>query len=61
MQRNKLAATFAAVGLVAPSLAMATNGMVMEGYGPIAAGMGGAAMAYDNGPLHWRTTRPRSA
>ena len=49
MQLNKLAATLAAVGLVAPSLAMATNGMVMEGYGPIAAGMGGAAMAYDNG------------
>ncbi|MFZ3174731.1 MAG: outer membrane protein transport protein [Thiobacillus sp.] len=49
MQRNKLAATLAAVGLVAPSLVMATNGMVMEGYGPIAAGMGGAAMAYDNG------------
>jgi long-chain fatty acid transport protein len=49
MQRNKLVATLAAVGLLAPSLAMATNGMVMEGYGPIAAGMGGAAMAYDNG------------
>ena len=49
MQRNKLAATLAAVGLVAPSLSMATNGMIMEGYGPIAAGMGGAAMAYDNG------------
>lgn len=49
MQLNKLAATLAAVGLAAPSLAMATNGMVMEGYGPIAAGMGGAAMAYDNG------------
>lgn len=49
MQRNKLAATLAAVGLVAPSLSMATNGMLMEGYGPIAAGMGGAAMAYDNG------------
>lgn len=49
MQRNKLAATLVAVGLAAPSLAMATNGMVMEGYGPIAAGMGGAAMAYDNG------------
>lgn len=27
----------------------ATNGMNMEGYGPIAAGMGGAATAYDNG------------
>src|SRR5512147_1740297 len=49
MQLNKLAATLAAVGLAAPSLAMATNGMLMEGYGPIAAGMGGAAMAYDNG------------
>jgi len=49
MQRNKLAATLAVVGLAVPSLAMATNGMVMEAYGPIAAGMGGAAMAYDNG------------
>ncbi len=49
MQPNKLAATIAAVGLAVPSLAMATNGMLMEGYGPIAAGMGGASMAYDNG------------
>ncbi|MBW8307121.1 MAG: outer membrane protein transport protein [Thiobacillus sp.] len=49
MQLNKLAATLAAVGLAVPSLATATNGMVMEAYGPIAAGMGGAAMAYDNG------------
>lgn len=49
MQLNKLAATLAAVGLAAPSLAMATNGMIMESYGPIAAGMGGASMAYDNG------------
>lgn len=29
--------------------AYATNGMLMEGYGPIATGMGGASMAYDNG------------
>lgn len=29
--------------------AFATNGMNVEGYGPIAAGMGGASMAYDNG------------
>jgi len=29
--------------------AFATNGMNMEGYGPIASGMGGASMAYDNG------------
>lgn len=27
----------------------ATNGMNMEGYGPIAIGMGGASLAYDNG------------
>jgi len=49
MQLNKLAATLAAVGMAVPGLAMATNGMLMEGYGPIAAGMGGASMAYDNG------------
>lgn len=49
MQLNKLAATLAALGTVVPGLAMATNGMLMEGYGPIAAGMGGASMAYDNG------------
>jgi long-chain fatty acid transport protein len=29
--------------------AHATNGMNMEGYGPVATGMGGASMAYDNG------------
>ncbi len=29
--------------------AYATNGMDMEGYGPIATGMGGASFAYDNG------------
>jgi long-chain fatty acid transport protein len=39
----------AALGLAVPGAAMATNGMLMEGYGPVAAGMGGAAMAYDNG------------
>ncbi|WP_324779743.1 OmpP1/FadL family transporter [Thiobacillus sedimenti] len=49
MYPNKLAAAFAAVGMTVPALALATNGMLMEGYGPIAAGMGGAAMAYDNG------------
>jgi len=49
MHLNKLAATLAAVGLAVPGLALATNGMLMEGYGPIAAGMGGASMAYDNG------------
>ena len=49
MQLKKLAASVAAVGMTVPGLAHATNGMLMEGYGPIAAGMGGAAMAYDNG------------
>lgn len=29
--------------------AFGTNGMNLEGYGPIATGMGGASMAYDNG------------
>ncbi len=32
-----------------PVVASATNGMNMEAYGPIALGMGGASMAYDNG------------
>jgi long-chain fatty acid transport protein len=49
MQLKKLAASVAAAGTLVPGLALATNGMLMEGYGPIAAGMGGAAMAYDNG------------
>jgi long-chain fatty acid transport protein len=34
--------------LLTPSV-YATNGMNLEGYGPIATGMGGASMAYDNG------------
>ena len=37
------------VGSLLPTAAMATNGMNLEGYGPIAMGMGGASMAYDNG------------
>ncbi len=49
MHRKKIAACFAAMGVFAPGLALATNGMIMEGYGPVAAGMGGAAMAHDNG------------
>src|SRR5512145_2752313 len=35
--------------LAAAPAAYATNGMNLEGYGPIATGMGGASMAYDNG------------
>ncbi len=34
---------------VISNVALATNGMNLEGYGPIATGMGGASMAYDNG------------
>ncbi len=47
MKRTKLAA--ALLLAFAPMGAMATNGMNMEGYGPIAVGMGGASYAYDNG------------
>lgn len=38
-----------AVALGATPLAHATNGMLLEGYGPVAAGMGGASTATDNG------------
>lgn len=41
------AATLAALTLTSPLVA--TNGMNMEGYGPIATAMGGASMAFDNG------------
>lgn len=34
---------------VAPLPALATNGMDLEGYGPVATAMGGASFAYDNG------------
>lgn len=39
----------AAALLFSPAAALATNGMNLEGYGPVATGMGGASMAYDNG------------
>lgn len=41
--------SLAFTGLALPNIAFATNGMDMEGYGPVAAAMGGASMAYDNG------------
>jgi hypothetical protein len=50
--RMFLVACFAVlVGVIVafPTAVLATNGMNMEGYGPIATGMGGASMAYDNG------------
>jgi long-chain fatty acid transport protein len=47
MKLKKIAALLAVAGFAAP--AFATNGMNMEGYGPIATGMGGASYAFDNG------------
>lgn len=47
MNRNKIAALLALAWTAVPALA--TNGMNMEGYGPVATGMGGASYAYDNG------------
>lgn len=37
------------LSIVLSPFAFATNGMNMEGYGPVATGMGGASFAYDNG------------
>lgn len=47
MTLKKIAALLAMAGIASPALA--TNGMNMEGYGPVATGMGGASFAYDNG------------
>ena len=49
--KKKLTTLFCVVlvGSIAVPVAFATNGMNLEGYGPIATGMGGASMAYDNG------------
>ncbi|MEW5770436.1 MAG: outer membrane protein transport protein [Pseudomonadota bacterium] len=47
MRKTQLAIALAAFGVA--SGAHATNGMNIEGFGPIAAAMGGASMAYDNG------------
>lgn len=49
MQVKKIAGSLLSAGLLASPLAFATNGMLMEGYGPISTAMGGASMAYDNG------------
>ncbi|MDD5298463.1 MAG: outer membrane protein transport protein [Rhodocyclaceae bacterium] len=45
---KKLIISAAVAATLAPA-AWATNGMNMEGYGPIATAMGGASFAYDNG------------
>lgn len=47
MKFSRVFASMALAGLAGS--AYATNGMNLEGYGPISAGMGGASMAYDNG------------
>jgi long-chain fatty acid transport protein len=50
MKLKKIAALLAVAGptaMIAP--AFATNGMNMEGYGPVATAMGGASTAYENG------------
>ena len=46
---KRLLALAVAAACTAPLSAFATNGMDLEGYGPIATAMGGASMAYDNG------------
>jgi len=46
---TKLAVSLIAANVMALPAAYATNGMLMEGYGPISTGMGGASMAFDNG------------
>jgi long-chain fatty acid transport protein len=46
---KRLLALAVSAAIMAPLSAFATNGMNMEGYGPIATGMGGASMAYENG------------
>lgn len=48
-KNNTLRATVLAASLAAAGQAWATNGMLMEGYGPIGLSMGGAAQAFDNG------------
>ena len=49
IQFNKHATAIATTILLTGTSAWATNGMILEGYGPVALGMGGAATALDNG------------
>ena len=49
MKMKRIVVSMFAAGILVSPLANATNGMLMEGYGPIATAMGGASMAYDNG------------
>ena len=47
--RKLFSAALFGTGLMVTAHAWATNGMNLEGYGPIALGSGGASYAYDNG------------
>jgi len=47
--QHRIRSTAIAAALMLTGSAWATHGMQMEGYGPAALGMGGAASAYDNG------------
>ena len=49
MKTKQILLSGALAACALPQLALATNGMNMEGYGAMALGMGGASMAYDNG------------
>ena len=50
MKAKLLRLSAATLAIVLPTMtSYATNGMNMEGYGPVAPAMGGASMAYDNG------------
>lgn len=49
LKRNAALRLLYSLAALTPLSAMATNGMNLEGYGPIAAAMGGSGMAYDNG------------
>ena len=47
MRKSKLLLALTTIGFAGSALA--TNGMNMNGYGPVASAMGGASMAYENG------------
>lgn len=49
LKSKKIWSAVAVASMTFPCVALATNGMNLEGYGPIALGMGGASYAYDNG------------
>ncbi len=48
MGKRRVLTLIAVLLLALPTVGLATNGMNLEGYGPIAGGMGGASLAYDN-------------